>query len=59
MNICLEELMLTLRKFEAMDTELVSSRLNLNLDEAKNLINEWNTQIFNGNYFEMFAIINN
>lgn len=51
--------MLTLRKFEAMDTELVSSRLNLNLDEAKNLINEWNTQIFNGNYFEMFAIINN
>ena len=51
--------MLTLRKFEAMDTEIIASRLNLDLDGAKNLINEWNTRIFNGNYFEMFAIINN
>ena len=51
--------MLTLRKFEAMDTEIIPSRLNLDLDGAKNLINEWNTRIFNGNYFEMFAIINN
>ena len=51
--------MLTLRKFEAIDTELVASKLNLDLDGAKNLINEWNTRIFNGNYFEMFAIINN
>ena len=31
----------------------------MDLDGAKNLINEWNTRIFNGNYFEMFAIINN
>ena len=51
--------MLTLRRFEAMDTELVASRFNLNLDGAKNLINEWNTQIFNGKHFEMFAIISN
>ena len=51
--------MLTLRKFEVMDTEIIASRLNLDLDGAKNLINEWNTHIFNGNYFEMFAIINN
>ena len=51
--------MLTLREFEAMDTEIIASRLNLDLDGAKNLINEWNTRIFNGNYFEMFAIINN
>ena len=51
--------MLTLRKFEVMDTEIIASRLNLDLDGAKNLINEWNTRIFNGNYFEMFAIINN
>ena len=51
--------MLTLRRFEAMDTELVASRFNLNLDEAKNLINEWNTQIFDGKHFEMFAIISN
>ena len=42
MNICLEELILTLRKFEAMDTEIIASRLNLDLDGAKNLINEWN-----------------
>ena len=34
--------MLTLRKFEAMDTEIIASRLNLDLDGAKNLINEWN-----------------
>ena len=51
--------MLTLRRFEAMDTELVASRFNLNLDGAKNLINEWNTQIFDGKHFEMFAIISN
>ena len=51
--------MLTLRRFEAMDTELVASRFNLNLDGAKNLINEWNTQIFDGKHCEMFAIISN
>ena len=51
--------MLTLRKFEAMDTELVASRFNLNPDGAKDLINEWNMQTFNGKHFEMFAIINN
>ena len=51
--------MLTLRKFEAMDTELVASRFNLNPDGAKDLINEWNKQTFKGKHFEMFAIISN
>lgn len=51
--------MLTLRNFEAIDAEIVASRWNLDLDGAKNLINEWNTHIFNGNYFEIFAITNN
>lgn len=52
--------MSVLRKINASDAELVSSRMNLSIEEAKSLIDEWNTGRFNGNYFEMFAVsINN
>lgn len=48
--------MVILRKFEASDSALVSSKLNLFLEKAKSIIDTWNSGCHNGVYFEMFAI---
>lgn len=50
--------MFMLRKFDASDGEIVSSKFKLPVNEARKLIDEWNTSIFNGRYFDMYAIEN-
>ena len=45
-----------LRRFDPSDADVVSSRWRLPVREAEKLIDRWNTCLFNGRYFEMYAI---
>ncbi len=48
--------MIRLRRFEDSDHEIVSSILHVSPEEAKRVIKEWNSCMYNGLYFEMLAV---
>ncbi len=50
--------MLYLRNFDLSDNEFVSSLFKISLEEANSMIENWNSGLFNGSYFEMFAVQN-
>lgn len=50
--------MISLRKFGLSDRQLIASRMKLSFEEAESMINEWNTGLFKGSCFEMYAIQN-
>ncbi len=50
--------MLTLRRFDSSDTALISARFNIPMEKTDSMIEEWNSGLFNGTYFEIFAVQN-
>ena len=50
--------MICLRNFVLSDSELISSRFSISLEEANSMIEKWNSGLFNGSFFEMFAVQN-
>lgn len=45
-----------LREMDERDIELIASKMKRTSDEAKRLVEEWHTKLYNGNYFEMLAV---
>ena len=50
--------MIMLREIDERDTELIASKMKMNHGEAKELIEQWKTNLYKGNFFEMLAVLN-
>ena len=50
--------MIRLRNFDFSDNELISSRFRISLEESNSMIEKWNSGLFNGSFFVMFAVQN-
>ena len=53
--------MVSFRHFTTEDAPILQKEQypNMNLDEIKSMIDDWNKNTFSGKYFEMFAITDN